>query len=163
VTVRPAAAYFRIEEILKREQPERKIRRMGLGFYLLIFLAALGLWLFCGRREWAVPSCLVQKINYFREFLKDTETEESIAAFVLQIEANSLIHDELEKEIYMVRKARTDSPGDFPIRVEIHIPGSNQQMEEQTKRRLEKRFSGVTVNFRNETKEKGNAVLCHKQ
>lgn len=84
-----------------------------------------------------------------------------IEAVVVNIEAREFITDNMEKEIYIVRKSRKNKSNHLLMNVGIQIDDetSDSVEIERAKLRLEKRFPGLTVNFTIQEQEDKHAVL----
>ena len=114
--------------------------------YILLIGIVCGVWVIAGRYEWQIPPSLVRIISN----LRPTEEEVAIPALLsLKIEAMELKHEDIEKEIYILRKSRRGSVGEIVMNVEIDVSQEDFVAEDQekTKLRLESRFSGLTVNY----------------
>ena len=134
--------------------------RLGIMSVLWLFILTcgiIGVWILAGRFEWQIPINLANKIISWKHPKKDCEILE---AMVLNIEAREFITDNMEKEIYIVRKSRKNKTDHVQMNVGIlvsHDPPDNKEIE-RAKQRLEKRFPGLTVSLK--VQEDNNAVLC---
>lgn len=107
----------------------------------------MGVWILAGRYEWQIPNNLANKIITSKRLKKDCDILE---AMVLNIEAREFITENMEKEIYIVRKSRKNRADYVQMNVGIHMsqdPPDNKEIE-RAKQRLEKRFPGLTVSLK---------------
>lgn len=121
-------------------------------FFILLACTIVIVWNLAGRYEWQIPTYLSEKITYLSEkktswkYLR--ETAEAVETVVLNIEAREFITDDMEKEIYIVRRSRKPNKDRLLMNVEIQpdedLIGSNEIVK--AKLRLEKRFPGLTIN-----------------
>lgn len=80
---------------------------------------------------------------------------------VLNIEAREFITEDMEKEIYIVRKSRNQKSSNMVMNVGIQVETDQPDEEiERAKQRLEKRFPGLTVSLVSQAQEDNDAVLC---
>lgn len=131
---------------------------MTIAVLTILYASIIVLWFLVGRYEWRVPFALRRGII---AFLRKRE-KEAVESLVLKIEAREFITADLEKEIYIVKKARSGSTDNIVMNVgipkEIDVPVQTEYA--RTKQRLERRFPGLTINFAWEEKEKAHAVSC---
>lgn len=104
------------------------------------------LWLTAGSREYKPPQALVSVIGKLRQKIMDTN---SAPVMTLNIEAREFCHDDIEKEIYIIRKSRNQNPADvhFNVMIQTRAETMDQQERDKTVRRLENRFPGINVQF----------------
>ncbi|WP_368293382.1 hypothetical protein [Dehalobacter sp. TBBPA1] len=115
--------------------------------YGVLAVGLIILWLWAGQYEWELPDALSERIGAFRT--NNTRQVKTITDnAVLAIEAKEFDHEDIEKEIYMVRKTRNRKEG---IIVSIDLSQENANLpkdeQERTKTRLERRFPGLTVQY----------------
>ncbi|MEI5986573.1 hypothetical protein [Dehalobacter restrictus] len=115
--------------------------------YGVLAVGLIILWLWAGQYEWELPDALSERIEAFRT--NNTRQVKTITDnAVLAIEAKEFDHEDIEKEIYMVRKTRNRQEG---IIVSIDLSQENANLpkdeQEKTKTRLERRFPGLTVQY----------------
>lgn len=125
---------------------QRQVRHMML-IYGVLAVGLIILWLWAGQYEWELPDALSERIEAFRT--NNTRQVKTITDnAVLAIEAKEFDHEDIEKEIYMVRKTRNRQEG---IIVSIDLSQENANLpkdeQERTKTRLERRFPGLTVQY----------------
>lgn len=133
---------------------------MSVGYYLIIIGAIIILWGIAGCYEWNLPYSLAKKViglGYLRE-------EQDIReAFILNFEAREFPSDDIEKEIYIIRKSRRGkTSGSIVMNVGVEPPEHifDEKEREKAKLRLERRFPGLTVNFTKKEQEENDAGLC---
>lgn len=112
-----------------------------IGLWALIGL----LWTVVGKLEWQVPSFLGRKIQN----LSGPEAVEAIGDdLILSIEAREFTFDDIEKEIYIIRKSRKLVNQHIVMNVKLDTELDLDANErEKTKVRLEKRFPGLLVHY----------------
>lgn len=130
---------------------------MSVLSLFILTCGIIGVWILAGRYEWQIPAKLTNKIISWK---RPKEDWDSLQALVLNIEARVFITDNMEKEIYIVRKSRKHKNDHMQMNVGIQVATDppNQEEIERAKQRLEKRFPGLTVNLK--VQEVNNAVLC---
>ncbi len=130
---------------------------MSVLSQFLLICGVIGLWIFAGRYEWQIPKNIADKILSWKSPRKDWE---KLGILVLNIEAQEFITDNMEKEIYIVRKSRKHKNDHMLMNVGIEVAEDppNREEIERAKQRLEKRFPGLTVSLK--LQEDNNAVLC---
>ncbi|QHA01717.1 hypothetical protein [Dehalobacter restrictus] len=115
--------------------------------YGVLAVGLIILWLWAGQYEWELPDALSEWIEAFRT--NNTRQVKTITNnAVLAIEAREFDHEDIEKEIYMVRKTRNRQEG-IIVRIDLSQENANLPKDEQerTKARLERRFPGLTVQY----------------
>ncbi|AFV03885.1 hypothetical protein UNSWDHB_1285 [Dehalobacter sp. UNSWDHB] len=115
--------------------------------YGVLAVGLIILWLWVGQYEWELPDALSERIEAFGT--NNTRQVKTITDnAVLAIEAREFDYEDIEKEIYMVRKTRNRQEG---IIVSIDLSQENANLpkdeQERTKTRLERRFPGLTVQY----------------
>lgn len=125
---------------------------------LMVYTSVIVLWILAGRYEWRVPDSLCRRIQAYL-CRQNKEVRESLE---LIIEAREFISADLEKEIYIVKKARSRRTDNVIMTVDISAETniSGQTDFARTKQRLEKRFPGLTINFTWEDEGNTHAVSC---
>ncbi|NLI91061.1 MAG: hypothetical protein GX434_02305 [Peptococcaceae bacterium] len=130
---------------------------MHIAVYLLFWGMILGLWIFAGKFEWIIPDYLAVGIRGMSSKKHENLFQD---ALVLNFETREFIQDDIEKEIYVIR--RSTGKKNQPIVMNVKIHGTENFLEkdekEKAKQRLEKRFPGLVVNYTNGEGEK-DAVL----
>ncbi len=120
---------------------------MSVLWLFIVICGIMGVWILAGRYEWQIPNNLANKIITSKRLKKDCDILE---AMVLNIEAREFITENMEKEIYIVRKSRKNRADYVQMNVGIHMsqdPPDNKEIE-RAKQRLEKRFPGLTVSLK---------------
>ncbi|MGI6451507.1 MAG: hypothetical protein ACOX3R_14970 [Desulfitobacteriia bacterium] len=119
---------------------------MSLGGYLLILGVIILFWILAGRWEVRIPTGLAQKIASLGSRRRN---EEARNAFVVNFEAREFPVDDLEKEVYIIRKSRQGAGSSLILNIAVQAPKQNISKSEleKTKARLERRFPGLTINF----------------
>ncbi|NBJ16680.1 MAG: hypothetical protein FNP40_14185 [Dehalobacter sp. 4CP] len=115
--------------------------------YGVLAVGLIILWLWAGQYEWELPDALSERIEAFGT--NNTRQVKTITDnAVLAIEAREFDHEDIEKEIYMVRKTRNRQEG-IIVRIDLSQENANLPKDEQerTKTRLERRFPGLTVQY----------------
>ncbi|KUO61993.1 MAG: hypothetical protein APF84_05025 [Gracilibacter sp. BRH_c7a] len=132
---------------------------MSVFSLFILICGIIGGWIIAGRYEYQIPISLSNRIVSWKLLERNRE---ALDALVVNIEAREFITENMEKEIYIVRKSRKPRDEHMLMNVGIQIeqnPPDNEEIE-KAKQRLEKRFPGLTVNFSSQGQEDNNAVLC---
>ena len=116
-------------------------------FYLAVLACVIVVaWNLTGKYEWPIPDYLRKKIISWKY---GGEEAVPVDTLVLNIEAREFITDDMEKEIYIVRKSRKVNNDCLLMNVEVH--SSKEEIGstdiDKAKLRLEKRFPGLTINI----------------
>lgn len=130
---------------------------MSVWYYFIFTGAILILWLIAGRVEWHLPLGLAQKISNLTRLREEQEARE---AFILNFEAREFAPDDIEKEVYIIRKSRNGNQEHIVMNVGVQTPEHifGPEEKEKAKQRLERRFPGLTVNFTKKEQQGGDAV-----
>jgi hypothetical protein len=115
--------------------------------YGVLAVGLIILWLWAGQYEWELPDALSKRIEAFATN-KSRQVKTITENAILVIEAREFDHEDIEKEIYMVRKTRNSQEG-IIVSIELSQENANLSKDEQdkTKTRLERRFRGLTVQY----------------
>lgn len=132
---------------------------MYIGYTILFIGIIIGLWILAGRFEWKPTPSIVR-------IIRDScprEEKQPEASVTLNIEALEFNHEDMEKEIYVIRKSRRSmiDGAEMNVRIETSEDIFGEEEIEKTKLRLEKRFPGLTVNFTRKEQGEKDAVLCN--
>ncbi|HHV64861.1 MAG TPA: hypothetical protein GXX46_07305 [Peptococcaceae bacterium] len=114
--------------------------------YLLLLGLILFFWVLAKHWEWRLPSGLAAKIN---NFIRRLEEEKARTAFIVNFEAREFQVDDLEKEVYIIRKSSKEAGAGLIMNVGVRLTKPNicKSELEKAKARLERRFPGLTINF----------------
>ncbi len=132
---------------------------MNVWMYIILMILIISLWILVGRYEWRLPSFWVRKISVLSGW---QEKDVARQAFILNFEAREFASEDIEKEVYIIRKSRSGNGQCIIMNVGVKAPEHifSEEEREKAKLRLERRFPGLTVNFTKEELEKKDAVLC---
>ena len=115
-------------------------------FYLFLLACVIVIaWNLTGKYEWQLPVYLRERIASWKNDRKQAVPADTL---VLNIEAREFMTDEMEKEIYIVRKSRNQNSDSLLMNVKVRsgIGGIGSTDIDKAKLRLEKRFPGLTIN-----------------
>jgi len=114
------------------------------------------IWYFAGRWEWRLSDRLTKRIYLLSRVI----AEEPAVPVSLKIEAWKYGTENIEKDVYMVRKSGKGS-NSIVMNIDLsEADGIDDAEKEKVRSRLEKRFPGLTVNFFEGFDQGGqNAVL----
>jgi hypothetical protein len=132
---------------------------MNVWMYIILLMLIISLWVLVERYEWKLPSCWAGKIGVLGG---RQEKEVARQAFIINFEAREFASEDIEKEVYIIRKSRSENGQCIIMNVGVKAPEPifSEEEREKAKLRLERRFPGLTVNFTQEEKEKKDVVLC---
>lgn len=119
---------------------------MSILSLFILTCGIIGVWILAGRYEWQIP---VNLTNIIISWKRPKEDWETLEALVLNIEAREFVTDNMEKEIYIVRKSRKYKTDYVQMNVGLQVSQKlpdNEELE-RAKQRLEKRFPGLTISF----------------
>lgn len=131
---------------------------IGLSGWIILLLGLIIVcWVIAGHREWHLPAGLAAKISALG---RSREDEEYRKAFVLNFEAREFASEDIEREVYIIRKSRNQTSGNIVMNVAVQAPDHrfSEAEREKAKARLERRFPGLTVNFTRKEQEGKDAV-----
>lgn len=119
---------------------------MSEWYYIVLLIVIILLWVVTGRFEWHLPTCLAQKIDRVRQIGIEKEARE---AFILNFETKEFGSNDIEKEVYIIRKSRKGINTGIILNVGVKNTDHlfDEIEREKAKLRLERRFPGLTVNF----------------
>jgi len=128
---------------------------MDIVISLIIIGIIIGLWILAGKYEWKVPARISENMP---KAIPRKQENCIIETVELDIEAREFIHEDMEKEIYIIRKSRKKlTPVQMNVRIEAAEGLWIETEREKTKRILEKRFPGLTVNYTLKEQEEKDA------
>ncbi len=117
---------------------------MHIWIYIIWVLIVL-VCIFVGKFEWQVTSILKKKIQ---SLSVPMAVEAMGNETILSIEALEFNFDDIEKEIYIIRKSRKSMDQHIVMNIKLNTDIEIDINErEKTKVRLEKRFPGLLVNY----------------
>lgn len=131
---------------------------MGMIISLIMLGIIFSLWFIAGKYEWQIPVFLAQHIqvpSLGRE--ENCEAE----AVMLNIEAREFIHEDIEKEIYIIKKSKKNQNLEIVMNINFKTEENKRIEQEKAKSKhiLEKRFPGLTVKYSEEEQVGNNAFL----
>jgi len=129
---------------------------MNLAGYFVLSGLVLIFWIIAGRIEWKIPLSLEKRI---RCLIKPEAQAIPESVLLLNFEAREFKYDDLEKEIYIVRKTRKQAAQNIVINLRSNFREVLTEDEERTRSRLEKRFPGLIIHYTHEAEGEKHAVL----
>lgn len=128
------------------------------GWVYILFVLIIIFWVLTGNLEWQLPSGLARSISAWSRSRQEKELR---ASFILNFDAREFASEDVEKEVYIIRKSRGGtSPGSIVMNIAVQNPhhGLSEEDREKAKARLERRFPGLTVNFTEKEQEGKDAI-----
>lgn len=129
---------------------------MNLAEYFFLFGLVVIFWIIAGRVEWKIPISLEKRI---RGLIRPQAQAITESVLLLNFEAREFKYDDLEKEIYIVRKSRKQAAQNIVMNLRPNFREMLTEDEERTKSRLEKRFPGLIVHYTHKAEGEKHAVL----
>lgn len=130
---------------------------MNLAGHFVLSGLVLIFWIIAGRAEWRIPLSVEKRIRCLIRPQAQAVTE---SVLLLNFEAREFEYDDLEKEIYIVRKSRKPSSQNIVMNVRLNYQEEMTEDRERIKNRLERRFPGLIIHYTHEAEEEEYAVLC---
>lgn len=130
---------------------------MNIVVYSVLSGLILILWVIAGRIEWCLPVFLENKI---RGLIKPQVPEITEVMLLTNFEFKELQYDDLEKEIYIVRKSSRQAAQNIVVNVKPNFRKIlTEDDKERTKSRLERRFPGLIINYTKDAEEEKHVLL----
>jgi len=126
--------------------------------YICLLVLILLVWYLSGKAEWEPPARLLAKLAAIQAGQKTG----TYSAEIMEIPIAEFDCHDLEKEIYLRKKYSRRSQDGWVLDLHIRLSEQTFDAEERIKikRRLEKRFPGLTVNFLPGEQERKHASVC---